>query len=347
MKSSRIIITLLCALTLITSCTGIHEDYPDRSGLILEADRTTAVASEGQTVTFAVKFNGEDVTAQATINRTDEQQTIALDGNTFSTYVPGVYKFVAVYNRTASEPVEITYSNTSGSSGNFYRNVGILYFTGSWCTYCPQMGTALEKVMSDIPDRVIPVAIHGSDEYSLGFETTLATSLGVSGYPKAIVDFRTPGYSQNTILIKNAVNESLTEYPAACGIKATTNDSGSAITIETDVQFTRTDYYRIWAVVLQDGIKGSQSGYSGVYTFNNVIRSTLTVIKGEEIGQHGAGEEYHHTFTVGHDADMDLSSFRVAIAIMSRINNTDKYYITNIVTLPLTGSIDYRYEKEE
>ena len=66
----------------------------------------------------------------------------------------GTHKFKAYYLDWESDEVSVTAQNRKNYE-LFYRKVGVFKMTGTWCTYCPAMTSALKKVEELMPGRMV------------------------------------------------------------------------------------------------------------------------------------------------------------------------------------------------
>lgn len=105
------ILALLFVAIFATSCLygkGSDEgmDIENTSGFKAEVSASVILANGEDTAVFRALFNGEDVTTEATLYSTTDNE--ALEEMSFSTYTPGVYTFYVVYGEYRSEDIKIT-----------------------------------------------------------------------------------------------------------------------------------------------------------------------------------------------------------------------------------------------
>ena len=89
----------LVALLGFVACDSNEPSFEPKLQLIV--DKAEIIANGEDCVTFAVKYDGKDVTADATIHFADTHE--ALEGNTFKTKYAGEYEFYAKYRDAKSE----------------------------------------------------------------------------------------------------------------------------------------------------------------------------------------------------------------------------------------------------
>ena len=102
----------LCVALMATSCLygkGFGEEsgpVEDQSGFKAESSASVISANGDDVATFRAIYNGQDVTAEATLF--DASTNEPLEDMAFSTYVAGVYTFYVTYGEHKSEDIVIT-----------------------------------------------------------------------------------------------------------------------------------------------------------------------------------------------------------------------------------------------
>ncbi len=102
------LITLAAVLSLsVLSCRGnLDEGNTGDGGLELSASLENIIADGNSSVSFSVKYNGNDVSSSAKIISLADNKV--MDGNRFSSTVAGTFSFKAEYNELSSNIVKIT-----------------------------------------------------------------------------------------------------------------------------------------------------------------------------------------------------------------------------------------------
>ena len=123
---------MLACVAAFASCSG---NIDDSSLPVLEvSDTEIDLAKETQAV-FTVKYNGVDVTTEATVVSSAE----GLEGNVYTPAEPCSAVFKAVYNGLESNEVTVTVINTDVKIESRYdRHVLVAEFTGASCAFCPE-----------------------------------------------------------------------------------------------------------------------------------------------------------------------------------------------------------------
>ena len=335
-----LVFATLSSAVAFTACGG-DDDTPADASLVLTPSASTV--RTGEAVTFTVTDNDRDVTALSQIF--DLTTGNVLTG-AFSTEKPGAYQFAAVYDGRTSPAVSVNVQSSTATTDTYFRRVLVLKFTATWCTYCPNMTSALETVEGAYPGRMIILAMHSDDAYALAEEPALARAFGVDGLPTSVFDYReTASYS--VALLKAKVKRSLTEFPAVCGIALQSKTEDGKIKVDATVRFQQTGDYKIGCVLSEDGVHapgtiGSKDGY-----YHHVARAFATNATGLDIGNRAAGEEYTKTFEFEADDAWALDNCHVVVFILNKqTGDNEVYYVNQAATCPVNGSSDFAYEPE-
>ena len=123
---------MLACVAALFSCSG---NIDDSSLPVLEASDTEIDLATETNAVFTVKYNGVDVTAQATVVSSAE----GLEGSVYTPTEPCTAVFKAVYNGLESNEVTVNVINTDVKiESKFDRHVLVAEFTGASCAFCPE-----------------------------------------------------------------------------------------------------------------------------------------------------------------------------------------------------------------
>ena len=173
----------------------------------------------------------------------------------------------------------------------------VFYFTGTWCTYCPNMSKSLNKVNERLSGRLITVSVHKGDNYSIGFENDFCKRFSVNSFPSAIINYGPTVFGNNEDILYEAASRHLESVKKPCAITITP-DADSPTKAQVAVKIAENGKYRIFAALMQDGIKGFQVGQGSDYTFNNVVRALATSPDGNPLLADDGGETLSEGMTV-------------------------------------------------
>lgn len=336
------LIGLVCAAAFILPFAGCGDS--DDEGASTSQKELKLVLSEskvqtGEEVAFTVLSGDEEVTAAARIRnvKTDTY----LDGPKFASGESGVYRFEAELNGKVSKEVPLKVFGSFEPNEDFYRQVLVQKYTATWCVYCPQMTNALQILETEVPGRIVQMAVHVKDSYSIAEGERLVNDFNIASIPQAVFDYRVTASHQGSKL-SQALQEELKDYPAVCGIAAESSVEGDRIYAEAKIRFAETGRYRVCCAVIEDGLQ-YENGYSEDGYYNHVLRSFATSRTGEALGVCEAGTEYPcaYTFTVA--KTWNLQNCSVLFYVMKEEGAA--LYTNNVVVCPaLKGSCEFRYE---
>jgi hypothetical protein len=245
-------------------------------------------------VSIVVKDDaGNDITSCCSILLNN---TIAIN----SKYVPsglGNYQITARIGTAQSTPK--TLEVVPASASPFTTKAMIEDMTGAWCGYCPRVAYQLEQYKATHPNLIV-VGIHGgggTDPYKFQYYTTFNSKFGISGYPTAILNRRTPEWSEEN----SELDDALRAW-APVGISISSSTSGSNITGTVRVKYGVNSMKSMKLVIalVENGLVYPQVNYyspqygatpylyGGVspisnFVHNGVLRRTATDLFGDEI----------------------------------------------------------------
>lgn len=333
-------IGMLCAAALALPFAGCSDSGDEKTSgekelkLVLSEERVHT----GNEVSFTVLEGEKDVTAEARIRNVES------DADVDAVFIPektGIYRFEAELNGLISKPVSLTAIGSFEPQGEFYRQVLVLKFTATWCTYCPLMTSALDKLDEEEPDRMVVMAVHCNDSYSITEGEKLASDFKISAIPRSVFDYRvTTNYGAAEL--KNALNAELSDYPAVSGIAAESKVEKEQINVEAKIRFSEKGRYRVCCTVIEDELY-YPDGYSEDGYYHHVVRAFATPRTGAALGECEAGTEYPCAYTFSVDNKWNLENCNVLIYVMKEDGSA--VYTNNVVLLPVqNGSCDFRYE---
>lgn len=319
----------LAFVAAIFSCSG---NIDDSSLPVLEvSDTEIDLATETQAV-FTVKYNGMDVTAEATIL----SDAAGLEGNVYTPSEPCTAVFKAVYNGLESNEVTVTVVNTDVKVESKYdRHVLVAEFTGASCAFCPEgydnMSLQLSKpAMASYKPNLHICAFHSEEmgKDSLAIPATLDLKGMFSGLdlPSYTIDFRDSGGLNTDGLagFNAAIKASFQEHTPHCGVAVSSvlSSDRQSVEIQVKVASELTSEYRAVVLVVQDKIVGYQKhgnyGELDDYTHKHVVRQVVTeyvgTFAGEKItndGRIAAGAEAEKSWNIPVDKRWALENTEI------------------------------------
>lgn len=358
-----LIFSLLCLVGCLMACSG-SSDEEDGQGntdsgevegpITLTVDKAKIEANGTDVATFTVTDkNGKVLTTSEYIKNVYIENVTTGDylerrSNTFKAIENATYSFKAYYLDWESESIELVVQNRKNYEA-FYRKVGVFKMTGTWCTYCPAMTTALKKVEETMPGRMVKMAFHSStseatDPFHLQQTAMIMTRFGATGFPTNIYDLKTMSVDRSVSTIKEMLVEQIKTYPATCGIKINSSYNGATgeITVDAALKSDKGGEYDLVYVLLTDGLKatgGNESSYD--YTVRAISGNFIAMSSDRKFTLSANQEHVAETFTIGTTGGLDAATSRVAVYALRKVDNA--YMADNITECSIDGSVDYIY----
>ncbi|TMI65585.1 MAG: Omp28-related outer membrane protein [Bacteroidetes bacterium] len=337
------------ALTVITlqSCSkgGSGGGTPAAGGLTVSVNKSSIRADNFDELVITVKdLNGTDVTSGSTIKINGTPSA----SNKFYSSTPGNITIKATKSGASSPDVTVTATDPGPSP--FTQKLLTEDYTGTWCGYCPRVGTSLKTYSSSNPNCIV-VGIHGpsgsSDPYNYLYISQLASAFGISSFPTVIVNRDAKWLETSTEL-----NTQLSKR-APVGVGLETTVSGSTITIKAKVKFDITTEMPLKLVVMlvEDNLVASQVNYYAPtygpdpiagYIHKNTLRSAGTDIFGDDIpvAQQVSGTTWEKDLTIN-AAGYNISNCKIIATVVYGTNGLRRGSLnTQIVTAGQTKNFD-------
>jgi thiol-disulfide isomerase/thioredoxin len=335
---------------MLVGCTGYVDDQ-----IVLRVDKSHVTADGVDVARFSVEFQGRDgttsdVTDEATITNVTSGE--AVQNGYFTTLASGMYTFSANYKgipttlsitvtAIAPEPEE-----PEPTSGDFYRRVGIVEFTGTWCTYCPYMASHIAGAEALYPDRSVVVVVHFKDQLATPYATTLSNYFKPSGLPAVFIDFGSEFNNTNTnaTILAQRIREIVEGDTARCGIAIETSQQGTTATAKVKLRAAELGEYGIAVALVEDGITGyTQTMPDGSkqadYVHNHTLRKFYEDnIFGVSVGNVAAGEEVERAF------EFDIMGYN-AVNCRFVVFVTSQGAMVNAAECRLGETVGFKYER--
>jgi len=315
MKKLGLAYSILAAF-LLFSCTTDYKILESIESISLTADAPVKII--GDTIFFTVKTNkGVDITDEVTIkiNATE------IDGNAFTSDEIATYSVQATYSGVVSDPITVRFHD--GSEINFVKRVLIEDYTGTWCGNCPRVAHAIDLAKAQ-SDKVVSVAIHrassnpadGSyDPYN--YDTSeLENYLGMSGYPKALLNRMTRWQPLEQNNIPQVINLTQVENPKL-GLAISNEVTETTIDLTVNAKFSK-DFENLNLVVyiLENGLIYDQVNYTSFYggapyllnfKHDHTLRACLTPLFGLPIASSATsvGKTFTKTYSLPIPANIE------------------------------------------
>ena len=353
--------SLICLCGCFTACSGNSDDNgeePDNGEvtgpITLTVDKAKIEANGTDMATFTVTdAKGKVLTTSEYMKNVYFEDVTTGDylerrTNTFVSVENGTHKFKAYYLDWESDEVSVTAQNRKNYE-LFYRKVGVFKMTGTWCTYCPAMTSALKNVEELMPGRMVKMAFHSSsssatDPFHLSQTSTIMSRFGASGFPTCIYDLKVMSIDRNVSAIKQTLQSQIRKYPATCGIKVNTsyNSSTGEITVNAALKSSEGGEYDLVYVLVTDGLTasgGNENSYD--YTVKAISNNYLSMSTDGRFTVDANQEHTAATFSISNAKNLNPATSRVVVYALRKVD--DAYMVDNITECSINGSIDYLY----
>jgi hypothetical protein len=377
MKTLKTLALLLLGAILV----GCNEEgggqNSDNSGLILRADKYEIYDNGTDVATFRLTYNGIEVTEGYTIYDNNDEP---LNGKTFSSTIPGVYKFWAEYGdvQTKSDAT-ITVVTTPPAAPavptdnnptklDFNRRVLLVQFTGIGCPNCPRMINALDDIKKDdvLKNKVAIASAHigsyaNGDPAEMTTELNLDDAYAIMYNPDVIADFKRNNVEAATAskaFVAKMINDRLTEVETrgSVAVNSEYHAEKNYIVLNTLVKAKTSAEFRIGAMLLEDNIEAVQSNNNitpneGV-NFNNhenCIRkvksqnpNNMDDFTGFDLGTIEAGKTKSYEFAFPVSKSWKAENLHLLVFVSTK-EKSGKWYVNNVTAAPINGSVDFEY----
>ena len=214
----------------------------------------------------------------------------------------------------------------------FYHRSLVMYFTADWCGYCPMMATAIELAQADLPDKIEVVRVHGEgSSLSNDLSLRICSNYQIRNFPTALVDCSTyvANYesSYTASLIVNAIRNTEDTYDTCTGTMWTSSVSGNEISLNLTAYIKTSGSYKVTALLIEDDIVASQSGYGYDYVHTAVLRGAFTDAMGDEFYTNKSCSVRSFDYSMTIPAECNLNNLRILVYIQR--NNGGVYYVDN------------------
>lgn len=363
MKMSALSVLAVCGLV---SCSEDGKETVS-ADLRLVPDKTVIEPNGFDAVSFTVEYDGIDVTDESSVYM--EAGTPA--GFTFTTDAEGSYGFYAEYKGERSETVTIVATSTmpeipedpEPENTAFSRKVLLLQFTGTGCSFCPYVLSALKELeASPVRTQFVKVACHSyNPDDKAYYSGPLADVLNEEKqYPYVTYDLDKDLYTENNLSSQylfsqfrsNIISET-TNRPALAGIAASSALIGGNVVVSMSVKVSETGEYKVAAWLVEDGIYDEQANPNQVPgdfdTHNDCLRYAQYTGSGKSadytgvsLGTVSAGEEAGYTFSIPVEEGWNAENCHLVLLVTAEDGNA--FYVNNVAACEIGGTVEYEYE---
>ena len=350
------ILFIIAAFAAVACSEGAGNSYLPVRPYTLSVDRYEIKSDGKQAATFIItdaegKVLTDDSELLAEIYFKNEATGTRLNRRTkiFKSVEDGEFTFSATVSGDECENKVTIKSSGRSEIEVFRKNVALYRMTATWCSNCPSMTAALEKVNEWTKDRIVELGLHGAgSDFALSIAgTSVADHLNdrfkTEGFPSCVYDmdqkFGTRVYTE----IQNLIFDRIAEFPTSCGIKASSVYADGEVTITANVKSSTGGKYDVGYALLRDNCIPGDSAYEDVY--DNVVLALsgnyeLMSQDAFNLQKDAESESVTKSVTVDIPAD-DMANYSTVVFVLKQDGND--IYTDNVVKFPLGESVDYQY----
>ena len=369
MSNMKKILQLLCLSAMaivVAACGEKTDDAGELAKLKLTINKSIVQANSDDYVEVTVS-NADGVITEGLIfidKKSNKQINVV--GGKFYPEKAGEYTFLAsdgvssfsdyVTVLAIDHPVPVVPEDAEPDKFVFNKKTLIVQFTSSACVACPTMKTVLNEMLEDEVYRnkcVIASSHHDmdgvKDPASYVGGANFEAKLGVSTYPKLVLDYRSQFelYSGQTISqtvnkLKSDVDRLNENGLSPAGIAVNSNGTDLAVVARTLVKVGAEDDGRwyVGAYLLQDGISGRQAPTNEETVYDNCIRAIEAGANyyGYSLGVMSLGETAEHTFVFNKfESNVDVDNCKLLVYV--KCNDV----VQNAVVVPIGENVGFDY----
>ena len=325
----------------------------------LSADKTSILSTGADRATFTV-YVDDNRMEDATIYLMNTEGDSKLSDGTFSSNLAGSYSFYAQVEDVKSEIITIQVTFV-----NFKRQTCAMAFVATWCGFSPEMMEVFNQVRNLYSDQIQVISIHRTTSALASTDIVPEDFLdekGITYTPYGIMDFRDE-FIRIVSRIYQTHRNIVQNHPAKSGIAITSQIIDNNIRVNLRIKVNETNEYGVGAIIVEDGVVTRQVIYYNnsnedyEWKDNFVANSVATYMMpgtklqtGKPLGTLRAGQEVTESFSIPTNKPVTSGGRKVnhancrVVAYVFR-KEGDKYFINNVTTCPVNGSVDYLYEK--
>lgn len=345
MKKAFVIFTILAAT--FASCKKTTTTEPTKPTYIgISADKNGVFSNGQDAITFEATLPDNTVITNE-VEFYVEGEKIA--GNSYTSSVAGEYTAYAIYDDVKSGDLKFGVVDKVESPSSYSTKILVEDYTGAWCGWCPRVAYKLEEAVK-ANANIIPVGVHYGDVLGYTYVNEMMTKYNITGFPTALLN-RSAIWTEKQIDLDNLLGNH-----ARIGLAISSVQNGQNLDVNVKVGFTISTKTELKLVVylLEDGILEDQANYMNNETggawyqagdpikdfeHNNVLRSSLTDIFGDDIPQYVTLER--NTYSTNYSIDIskyNMDKMHLVAFVMSTTGGT---YVYNVQSAKAGSTVDF------
>lgn len=358
----------LYAVSAVLAFASCEKTAGDAGELTIHVDKTQIESDGKDMAVFTIKdAAGNVVSTEANLptifyKNVSDGTRLPRYSKGFTSIADGRYEFKGLFNGVETSNSVVVNSVNRADYEVFHKNVAVFKLTGTWCTNCPRMTTALHSLGDDAAGHSIVLACHHEEIKDHPFNVYYAgTTLGMAffiymgmdsySFPMNCYDMVEMDSSSSTVTITDIIMERRIESPATVGAKVSSFAlDGTTLKINASVKASQAGTYDMVCVLLADdlfyegGYTDNEEGlYSNVVlavSGSNFMRYTSdTCFELDADGERSSVFEFPFDSVPSEDL---LKKMRVVILVHKK-GSDGSSHVNNCVECAYGSSVDYKY----
>lgn len=317
------------------------------AGVIIGVDKGGLATDGSEKATFIVTLGDNDLSTDENLKIRNETAGAYLERESDGHYRFALNGAVPAYFCAEIGDTKSINRIRVGRKG-FYKKVGMLEFTGTWCVNCPDMVTALNGSKEIFRDRSVIAVVHFDDKLATDYGEYITRNIfKFNSLPSLSMDIvRNIIKIETPAALATETMRMVDENRAVCGFAVSSVQSGNNVTLKVRLKSDEAKEYGISVALLENGVTGypqlSSQGYINDYVHNHTLRKFHSDnLYGVSTGIVAAGAEIEKEFT------FDLTGFNAdncSFAVFAVDNQAAKPIFLNAIEYKPGETLDYRYE---
>jgi hypothetical protein len=206
--------------------------------------------------------------------------------------------------------------------------------TATWCPFCGSWGwTMMKGMMDDNEDRALVIGAHYSGDLQSSASADLMTVLSGPGQPVFFANATNLRVNSGNVSAKraevNTIVETALNTTARIGVGARVEDRSGTLEVKVKTEFleTVTGDFNVAVLVLENDVKNTQSGRSGVQDHPNVLREAVNGTFGEVLatGTTAAGQIDEFSWSYTPDPSYKVENLRFVAVIWEDLGGSYRF----------------------
>ena len=327
------------------------------ASVTISTDNTLLKSTGADFATFTVHADGYEIN-NADIYLKGGAQDTKLRENRFSSNLQGTFSFYAQYDGVKSRHTEVTVRFV-----NFIKQSCAMAVVATWCGFSPQMTDVFHDIRNRYSNEIQIISLHRSSSSLASTDLNVDYFMNkgeLTATPTGFIDLDRMLHSRTVESIRTSAQQMRYMHPVSSGVAVVSQVDDKNINVTLKVKANQTEEYSVCAIIVEDNVMMQQVIYLNNSKENSIrndgyihhsvatyLMPNTNMYTGKPLGIIQSGSEVTESFSIPLDKivtkqrTINHSNCRVVAYVMKK--EGDSYYINNVTTCPINGSVDYFY----